>query len=110
MDYLTYTVDTTPRNYPAVEFTIGYRRSAEQMAAMIHATSISALEDLLETAVERGASELTVRLNYFENRHAEVESIVSRVRREMGAEAAPWQIHFYPATGDVGIIEILLDP
>ena len=62
VDYLTYTLDMTPRNHVSVALTIGYRRTAAQMDAMVHTTSISALPDLLAAAAENGAAELTVQV------------------------------------------------
>ena len=91
VDYLTYTIDTTPRNYVAVALTIGYRRSAEQMNAIVHTTSVSALADLLKAAVESGAAELTVQVSYFDHQEQE-----------------PWQVNFYPESENAGIIEIIL--
>lgn len=109
VDYLTYTIDSTPRNHVAVELTIGYRRTAEQMDAIVHITSISALPDLLAAAAERGAAELTVQLSYFDHQQHEVLQIVQEVQSRQGdATAEPWQVNFYPESGDVGIIEILL--
>ena len=109
VDYLTYTIDTTPRNYVEIDLTIGYRRTAEQMDAIVHTTSISALADLLTAAADRGVSELTVQLSYFDNQQQEVRNIVSAVQaNQAGASRDPWQVNFYPEGGDVGIVEIIL--
>ena len=109
VDYLTYTIDSTPRNYVAISLTIGYRRTAAQMDAIVHTTSISALADLLTAAADRGVSELTVQLSYFDNQQQEVRSIVSAVQaNQAGASRDPWQVNFYPEGGDVGIVEIIL--
>ena len=43
VEYLTYTVDETPRNYDAIQLTVGYRRTAAQVAGIVHSTSTSAL-------------------------------------------------------------------
>lgn len=109
LDYLTYTIDTTPRNYVAVDLTIGYRRTAEQMNAIVHTTSISALEDLLTAAADKGVAELTVQLSYFDDQQQEVRDIVSAVQTQSGRQNdRPWQVNFYPESGDVGIVEIIL--
>lgn len=109
VDYLTYTIDATSRNYTAIELTIGYRRTAEQMDAIIHATSITALPDLLAAAADSGASELTVQLSYFDNQQAEVRAIVADVQSGRGAsQQDPWQVFFYPEGSNTGIIEIIL--
>ena len=109
VDYLTYTIDTTSRNYIAIELTIGYRRTAQQMDAIVHTTSISALPDLLEAAAESGAAELTVQLSYFDNQQQEVRGIAADVQSRVAPQSQePWQINFYPESGNAGIIEIIL--
>lgn len=109
VDYLTYTIDSTPRNYVAISLTIGYRRTAAQMDAIVHTTSISALPDLLMAAAETGTAELTVQVSYFDNQEQEVRSMVRDVQQQRGQEEQePWQINFYPEGGNVEIIEIIL--
>ena len=109
VDYLTYTIDSTPRNYVAVDLTIGYRRTAAQMDAIVHTTSISALPDLLMAAAETGTAELTVQVSYFDNQEQEVRSMVRDVQQQRGQEEQePWQVNFYPEGGNVEIIEIIL--
>ena len=60
VEYLTYTVDETPRNYDAIQLTVGYRRTAAQVAGIVHITSTSALGDLLREAARNHAAELVV--------------------------------------------------
>ena len=107
LDYLTYTIDTTPRNYVAVDITIGYRRTAEQMNAIVHTTGISALSTLLTAAADNGAAELTVQVSYFDDQRQEVLNLVKDVQNTRGI-VEPWQVNFYPENGNVGIIEIIL--
>ena len=119
VEYLTYTIDESAHNYSAVALTLGYRRSAEQIAAMVHATGVSALPDLLSAAVQNGAAELVIQVSYFDQTREEVLSTVAQVQRTLLAsadpaeeapeETTPWQVYFYPASGDAGIIEILLE-
>ena len=109
VDYLSYTVDDTPRNYAEIRLTVGYRRSAEQVSAMIHATSIAALYDLLTAAVTNGAEELVVQVSYFDHQEEEVEAIVERVQQEKKpGSGEKWPVYFYPDGGNAGIIEIIL--
>ena len=109
VEYLTYTIDNTPRNYVAVALTIGYRRSTAQMDAIVHTTSISALPDLLTAAAGNGAPELTVQVSYFDNQEQEVRAMVADAQREStAAEQEPWQVYFYPEGRNAGIIEIIL--
>jgi outer membrane lipopolysaccharide assembly protein LptE/RlpB len=108
VDYLTYTIDRTPRNYVAVALTIGYRRSAAQMDAIVHTTSISALPDLLTAAAGNEASELTVQVSYFDDQEQEVRAMVADVQRSFAAAEDPWQVNFYPEGSNAGIVEIIL--
>ena len=109
VDYLTYTIDTTPRNYVAMAMTIGYRRTAAQIDAVVHTTSISALPDLLTAAAESGVAELTVQVSYFDNQEQEVRGMVADVQSGRGQQGQePWQVNFYPEGGSTGIIEIIL--
>lgn len=115
VDYLTYTIDDTAHNYSAVQLTIGYRRTAEQVGAMVHVTSVSALYDLLTAAAQAHAAELVIQAAYFDQSPEEIRSTVEQVRRETlpeGAvweETAPWQVNFYPDNDHAGIVEILLE-
>ena len=107
LDYITYTVDDTPRNHVAIALTIGYRRTAEQMNAIVHTTGIAALSTLLTAAADNGAAELTVQVSYFDRQEQEVLALVADMQSQRG-ETEPWQVNFYPANGNVGIIEIIL--
>ena len=108
VDYLTYTVDDEPRNYTAISLTLRYRRTAEQINGIVHTTSVAALYDLLTAAAKNGADELVIRVGYFDNEEAAVRKTVQQVQRELGSTQEPWQVHFYPDGGQVGIIEIIL--
>lgn len=100
------------RGYYEVELQIGYRRTLEQIRAVVNATSPSALYTLLDTALEEGRTELAVRLGYWdqENSQAQVDEALARVREERGLLERPmWPVLYYPAGGPVGLIEFLLD-
>lgn len=107
VEYVTYTIDEDSRSYSEIQLTIGYRRSAEQVADMVHATSISALSDLLRAAAENGRTELVMQVGYFEHQEQEVYEIVGQIAAEQGLSEA--EVNFYPETGNVGIIEVLLE-
>ena len=107
VDYVTYTIDEDSRNYSEIRLTIGYRRTAEQIANMVHATSISALGNLLSAAAESGRTELVMQVGYFEQQEQEVYDIVSTVAAEQSLGRTT--VNFYPETGNVGIIEVLME-
>lgn len=109
VEYITYTLDATPRNYTAVALTIGYCRTEKQMDAIVHTTGVSALPNLLTAAAAGGAAELTVQLSYFDEQQQEVRAIVADVQaRQQPQPQEAWEVNFYPESGDVGIIEIIL--
>lgn len=108
VDYLTYTVDDEPRNYTAISLTLGYRRSAEQISGIVHTSGVSALHDLLTTAAQNGAEELTIRVSYFNHEETDVRAMVQQVQSEQGRTQEFWQVNFYPDGSNVGIIEIIL--
>lgn len=110
VEYLTYTIDSTPRNYDVIAVTIGYRRTPEQISAMVHTTSILALYDLLTAAAASDASELAVELSYFEEaQKADVHRIVAQVQQEKQMNLQqPWEVRFYPEGGNAEIVEIIL--
>ena len=107
LEYLTYTVDEG-RGYIQLRFTAGYRRTAQQIKTIVHATNGSALTDLLRIAAENDGQELAVQVSGFADSRQAVYSSVAEVQREMGHGGLPWQVHFYPDTDTWGIVEIIL--
>ena len=99
------------RAYYEISLEIRYRRTAEQIQAVVNATSTEALAALLEAALDEGRTELAVRIGYWgENGQTRVEEIVSRLREERGlTETPPWTISYYPPGGPVGLIEFVMD-
>ena len=109
VEYLTYTVDETPRNYDAIQLTVGYRRTAAQVAGIVHITSTSALGDLLREAARNHVAELVVQVGYFDHQAEEVRTQVRQIQAEVEPESKePWTVNFYPDSGNAGIIEVLL--
>ena len=110
VEYITSSA-TSQRGYYEVELSIGYRRSAEQVKAVVNATSAEAVYNLLEGALEAGKTELAVRVGYWEEDSREaVETAMAELRaeREMG-ETPYWAVEYYPREGEVGLVEFLLD-
>ena len=103
----------TPMGAYAVEYItiqVSYRRTAEQIQAVVNATSTEALSALLEAALDEGRTELAVRVGYWgEDGQARVEETVAQLREARGlAETPPWTISYYPAQGPVGLIEFVM--
>ena len=111
VEYITY-ISQPQRSCFEADLQIGYRRTAEQMQTIVSASSVSALGDLLEAALDGGRTELVVRMGYWQaDSREKVAQEVQQVRQERGArEEAVWIVHYYPETDPVGIIEFLLKP
>ena len=100
------------RGYYEVSVQISYRRTAEQIQAVVNATSPEAVSSLLESALEAGKTELAVRIGYWgADGREKVESAMQQVREERELTETPmWVVNYYPAQGPVGLLEFLLDP
>ena len=109
VEYITAS-SRAQRGYYEISLQISYRRTAEQIQAVVNATSTEALSALLEAALDEGRTELAVRVGYWgEDGQARVEETVAQLREARGlAETPPWTISYYPAQGPVGLIEFVM--
>lgn len=108
VEYITST-SQSQRGYYEVSVQIGYRRTAEQIQAVVNATSAEALPSLLNLALDNGKTELAVRVSYWDGPER-LEAVIAQVREDRGLTETPaWQVNTYPADGPVGLIEFLLD-
>ena len=87
-----------PTGVHEISIQVSYRRTAEQIQAVVNATSTEALSALLEAALDEGRTELAVRVGYWgEDGQARVEETVAQLREARGlAETPPWTISYYP--------------
>ena len=110
-EYITY-VSQPQRSYYEINVQIGYRRSEEQIQTIVNATSFSALNDLLEAALDGGRTELVVRIGYWQtDGRDKVAQTVDALRQARGIpEETVWIVQYYPKSDPVGIIEFLLKP
>ena len=109
LDYISYT-DTQERAYYEMHVHLGYRRTAEEQAGIVTATSTEALPDLLRLTAREGAlSRIAVRFTYFTADRDGIRDMVRSVQEEVDPGfTEPWQVNFYPDTDDVGIVEVVL--
>jgi len=107
VEYMTYTISDTTRNYIDLQLTISYRRSAEQMDRLVNVTGVVALRDLLTAAAESGAGEMAVQLANFYSDAAAIYAIVDEVAATQEGGAS-WQVAFYPDEARAGIVEIVM--
>ena len=100
------------RGYYEVAVRIGYRRTLEQLQAVVNATSPEAVYSLLAAALDEGKTELAVRMGYWgENGGVRVEEAMAQLREERElTETVPWVVNYYPAGENPGLVEFLLDP
>lgn len=100
------------RGYYEVAVRIGYRRTLEQLQAVVNATSPEALYSLLAAALDEEKTELAVRMGYWgENGRTRVEEAMAQLREERElTETVPWVVNYYPAEEKPGLVEFLLDP
>lgn len=106
VEYLQYTVDDSARNYSEIVVTIGYRRTEQQLTGIVHATNISALQDMLADAAAQGLAELVVQFSSTDGTAADVERLIRSVQTDIGGQG--WTVTFYPSRDNVGLVEILL--
>ena len=110
VEYITFS-NQAQRGYYEAQIQIGYRRTAEQVQAVINATSPEALYSLLEATLDADKNELAVRISYWGTDGQErVESVVRQVRTDRGLDGTPgWTIRYYPEENPAGLVEVLLD-
>ena len=99
------------RGYYEATVKISYRRTAEQVQSLVNATSPEAVYSLLDAALDEGRTELAIRVSYWGTDGRErVEAAVEQLRKERGLEETPtWQVNYYPDSGQVGLVEFLMD-
>ena len=109
-EYITSELEPQPA-YQTATIHLGYRRTEEQLQAIVSATSTAALPELLQITLESGRTELTVRIGYWgEGSAALARKAVLDARAEYGIrDDSPWLLCCYPNTEDVGILEFRLD-
>lgn len=110
VEYITSS-SQAQRGYYEVQLQIGYRRTAEQIQAVVNATSPEGVYSLLEAALEAGKTELAVRIGYWGQNGADtVAAAMAQLRADLGLPETPgWVVNYYPADGPVGLVEFLLD-
>lgn len=99
------------RSFYEVSVRVGYRRSLEQIQAVVNATSTAALPDLLNAALMAEKTELAVRIGYWnEDSASRVEQTVEEIREKWDlTETPPWTVAYYPAEGKAGLLEFIMD-
>ena len=110
VEYMT-SAGQSRRGYYEATVKISYRRTAEQVQSLVNATSPEAVYSLLDAALDEGRTELAIPVSYWGTDGRErVEAAVEQLRKERGLEETPtWQVNYYPDSGQVGLVEFLMD-
>ena len=110
VEYMT-SAGQSRRGYYEATVKISYRRTAEQVQSLVNATSPEAVYSLLDAALDEGRTELAIRVSYWGTDGRErVEAAVEQLRKERGLEEThTWQVNYYPDSGQVGLVEFLMD-
>ena len=110
VEYITSVIQSQ-RGYDEVSVQIGYRRTPEQVQAVVNTTTVEALSGLLEAALDEGKPGLAVRVSYWRQEDRQrVEEIMQTLREQRGLLEAPlWLVNYYPAEGTPGLVEFILE-
>ena len=110
VQYFTIYVEEQKGYYEA-EIQIGYRRTLEQIQSVVSATTPEALYSLLEATIAQGRTELAVQIGYWgADGQSRVQAAIDQLRTDLELTEEPqWSVNYYPETGDVGLVEVLLD-
>lgn len=111
VEFITSTTQAQ-RGYYEINIQIGYRRTMEQIQTVVNATSAEAIYTLLESALSAGRTELAVRIGYWgAGSRDRINAAVAQVREDLDLTNTPeWGVYFYPDNGEVGLVEIALEP
>jgi len=82
VEYITSSAQAQ-HGYYETKLQIGYRRTPEQLQAVVNATSPEALYSLLEVVLDAGGNELAVRIGYWgADGKSRVESAIQQIRED----------------------------
>ena len=82
LDYITYE-GKAESGYYELTVRFGYRRTAEELSAIVNATSAEALPDLLRAAINEGRDAVAIRFGYLGGGRESVTEQVEIVHREV---------------------------
>ncbi|MCI9156748.1 MAG: hypothetical protein HFF44_07385 [Lawsonibacter sp.] len=110
VEFIKYTVDPVV-TYSEAHLSITYRRTREQVAAIVQATGTAAIRSELGTALTSFAPERTLRISYFEEDEAFIQDLARQAYYDAPACALGMPevaVSIYPNSGRQRIVEILL--
>ncbi len=111
VEFITYRVDPVV-TYSQADVHITYRRTREQVAAIVQATGVTAIRSELGSALSSFAPERTLRIRYFEEDEAFIQELARQAYYDAPACALGMpkiSVSLYPGSGRQRIVEILLN-
>lgn len=112
LDYISYTTETSERGYYEMRLHLGYRRTADEQADIITATSTEALGDLLRITARDGETRrVAIRFGYLTTDRAGLLEMVAAAQAELApVSEEAWEVSFYPDSEDFSIVEVAFSP
>jgi hypothetical protein len=110
VEFMKYSVDPVV-TYAEANIQITYRRTREQVASIVTATGITAIRGELESALSSFATERVLRVSYFNEDEAFIQSLAKQAYYNVPAVALGMpeiSVSIYPDTGRQRIVEVLL--
>ena len=110
VEYIKYSVTPIVGSYEA-NVQITYRRTREQVAAIVDATGTAAIRSELSEALSEFSSEVVLRISYFEEDSEYIRQLMREAYLSNPASTLDFpdaQITMYPETGQRRIVEVLL--
>lgn len=110
VEFIKYTVDPVV-TYSEAHLDITYRRTREQVAAIVQATGVTAIRSELESALSSFASSRTLRIRYFEEDEAFIRDLAFQAYYgvpDCALGMPEIDLSLYPKSGRQRIVEILL--
>ena len=110
VEYIKYSVTPIVGSYEA-DVKITYRRTREQVAAIVDATGTAAIRSELSSALAEFSTEVVLRISYFEEDSEYIRQLMREAYLSNPASALDFpdaQIAMYPETGQRRIVEVLL--
>ena len=110
VEYIKYSVTPIVGSYEA-DVQITYRRTREQVAAIVDATGTAAIRSELSSALAEFSTEVVLRISYFEEDSEYIRQLMREAYLSNPASALDFpdaQIAMYPETGQRRIVEVLL--
>ena len=110
VEYIKYSVTPIVGSYEA-DVQITYRRTREQMAAIVDATGAAAIRSELSGALAEFSTEVVLRISYFEEDSGYILRLVREAYLSNPAAALDFpnaQVTMYPESGQQRIVEVEL--